>query len=778
MQVLLVVLIIIFTSTVSSAQVVINEFLANNDTTAADQNGEFDDWVELFNNGDETVSLNGYFLSDNGTNLSKWTFPDTSIGAGGYLIIWTDSDELQSGLHTNFKLSAGGEVIYLTSPDTTVVDLITFYIQSSDISTGRFPNGTGDFKNMTPSFSAPNNGDDPDDPSGSIFANNVVNSYDLHFYYDNWEDSLQYYYEVLDQEYIPAQLTYNGNVVFDSIGVRYKGNSSYMMSRHTPKKPFKFKFDEYKNQKLFGVERLNFGNFVKDPSFMREKIGYDIARQYVPCPRTAYARILVDGELIGLYMAVEQVDELFLSRHFNDNRGNLYKSSDEGTDMGFRGNVQSDYETEYDLQTNSNENDWSRLITMLDKLNNTPDSLFIDTVSTYLDLDNCVRHIAFNMVMSHFDSYTGSGRNFYLYDDPISGQFKMIHWDMNETFGAYGNNWNVITQDVVEISNINQRPLIRRIMNNAILKQLYLGYITDMVNGAASYESVVVMADRIKPLIEEHVLADNNKLYSSQQFNDNIEGDVQIGIGQLLPGIKTFSQARNQNILMQLYATTVYPGDADNNGVVNALDILPIGIYFLDEGAARTSLSYAWEAKEAIAWAEPAATYADANGDGTVDERDVIGIGINWGNSHNNAANSYEIDSSNDALLNQYRNSFQTLYTSLSGDGEAISSIKLLLGSILDIETEIPTFYSLGQNYPNPFNPSTYIGFTLPESQTVTIAIYDLLGKRLFTPIDSELYSAGQHKFILDATELSNGTYFYRIDAGNWSQTHKMTVIK
>jgi len=140
----------------NDGDLVINEFLASNDTIIPDQDGEYDDWVELYNNSNEDISLNGYFLSDDLTNLSKWQFPDTTIFVHDYLIIWTDNDEEQEGLHTSFKLSASGESVVLSNPELEIIDEITFGPQTTDISSGRYPNGIGDFIEMTPSFNAEN----------------------------------------------------------------------------------------------------------------------------------------------------------------------------------------------------------------------------------------------------------------------------------------------------------------------------------------------------------------------------------------------------------------------------------------------------------------------------------------------------------------------------------------------------------------------------------------------------------------------------------------------
>ncbi len=140
----------------TTVDLVINEFMADNEAAVADQDGEYDDWIELYNNSDTEISLAGYFLSDDGADLTQWVFPDTVIAPHDFLTIWADNDEEQSGLHAGFKLSAGGESIYLLSADTTLVQSIQFTSQVADSSTGRYPDGTGSFLRMAPTFGAPN----------------------------------------------------------------------------------------------------------------------------------------------------------------------------------------------------------------------------------------------------------------------------------------------------------------------------------------------------------------------------------------------------------------------------------------------------------------------------------------------------------------------------------------------------------------------------------------------------------------------------------------------
>lgn len=144
-------------STIEAGDLVINEIMADNETTVADQDGEYDDWLELYNNSGETLSLDNLYLSDDPTDLLAWQFPDgTTIAPGSYLIVWCDKDEEQDGLHANLKFSSGGESAILSYADGTIIENITFGEQTTDMSYARNPNGTGDFVIQAPTFNGNN----------------------------------------------------------------------------------------------------------------------------------------------------------------------------------------------------------------------------------------------------------------------------------------------------------------------------------------------------------------------------------------------------------------------------------------------------------------------------------------------------------------------------------------------------------------------------------------------------------------------------------------------
>ncbi len=138
---------------------VINEYLARNGNIAADFFGEYDDWVELYNNSLSLINLNGYFLSDNSNTPSKFKFGNTSIGPNQYVIVWADGQPDQGILHATFGLSASGDELLLSNPDTLTIDYFRYGQQEENVSEGRSPNGFGRITAcLAPTFSAINGG--------------------------------------------------------------------------------------------------------------------------------------------------------------------------------------------------------------------------------------------------------------------------------------------------------------------------------------------------------------------------------------------------------------------------------------------------------------------------------------------------------------------------------------------------------------------------------------------------------------------------------------------
>jgi len=141
---------------------VINEFLASNDTHGQDETGDHDDWIELYNNGTATIDLSGVYLTDDLTRTRQWEFPAVLLPAGERLIVWCDDEAGQGPLHASFKLSAGGEEIGLFAPTefgNVALDTYVFGQQTADISEGRAGDGDPVWTFMNPPTFNSTNGD-------------------------------------------------------------------------------------------------------------------------------------------------------------------------------------------------------------------------------------------------------------------------------------------------------------------------------------------------------------------------------------------------------------------------------------------------------------------------------------------------------------------------------------------------------------------------------------------------------------------------------------------
>lgn len=124
----------------SPISLIINEVMASNSSTKADPQGQYDDWIEIYNHGSVSVDAGGLYLTDDPEKPAKWRIPTTdptltTIAPGGYLLIWADGDTEAPGLHASFKLSAGGEELRLLDADAaTPIDSMAFPELPTDIS--------------------------------------------------------------------------------------------------------------------------------------------------------------------------------------------------------------------------------------------------------------------------------------------------------------------------------------------------------------------------------------------------------------------------------------------------------------------------------------------------------------------------------------------------------------------------------------------------------------------------------------------------------------------
>ncbi|MFW6371073.1 MAG: CotH kinase family protein, partial [Bacteroidota bacterium] len=166
-------------------EIVINEVSALNETIAADENEEYDDWIELYNPNDFDVNVGGYYLTDDLDNVDKWRIPSTNpeittIPAKGFLVFWADDQQEQGILHTNFKLTSAGEGVGLArefGPAVHFIDTLTFPAMEADVSYGRTADGATTFTIFaTPTPDAAN------DPNASGIADAYLQDFEVNVF--------------------------------------------------------------------------------------------------------------------------------------------------------------------------------------------------------------------------------------------------------------------------------------------------------------------------------------------------------------------------------------------------------------------------------------------------------------------------------------------------------------------------------------------------------------------------------------------------------------------
>ncbi len=431
------------------------------------------------------------------------------------------------------------------------------------------------------------------EPGDDVFGTNQILTVELTFSQTGFWDSLVANYST--ETYMKADVAItdlSGISTFEDIGIRLKGNSSY--GHPGEKKSFKIDFNRYVDSLDYDkMEKLNFGNCFKDPTFMREKIIYDLSRDAgVPAPRCIYANVYMNGTFWGFYDVVEQIDDDFLNTHFDNSSENLFKAGaafDVGSyaaDLMYYGIDTASYEARYSLENNSTENDWTDLIKLTNFINNSTDAVFADSLAYYFNVPVLMKSLVTDNLFSNLDSYTNSARNYYIYHNPINNLWEWIKWDCNEAFGSYSGggmggggitDMTTLETDYYALS----RPLLERIVTIDATRETYNYYYCVIKNNYFTSDYINAKVDELYSLIQASVYADENKMYTDEQFDLNVTENITTGGGPgggTVYGLKSFITERNsylediidctdvgQSINEQPYATLiVYPNPADD----------------------------------------------------------------------------------------------------------------------------------------------------------------------------------------------------------------------
>lgn len=280
----------------------------------------------------------------------------------------------------------------------------------------------------------------PDDGEQTwVFDPNAVHVYELSLDAERWA-ALQR--NARDEEYTEADLTAAGRSL-GRVGLRFKGSlgtlASCFADDGTPrcdKLSMKLKFDEYlTEQRFFGLKRLNFNSMLFEDTLMHERLAYRVYREMgVVAPRSAHARLIINGEDWGLFSLVEDVDGRFTDHHFDGGDGNLYKEA-------WPGNV-DEAVLLASLETNEEVADNSGLLQFQADLLAAPPDQLATVAERYLDVDATLAYLAIDQAITNWDGVTAfycydescENHNYYWYQAEDAPRFALIPWDLDNTF--------------------------------------------------------------------------------------------------------------------------------------------------------------------------------------------------------------------------------------------------------------------------------------------------------------------------------------------------------
>jgi spore coat protein H len=317
--------------------------------------------------------------------------------------------------------------------------------------------------------------------------------------------------------WVEAEITFEGQT-WEHVGIRFKGNSSLRSTWGTSslKLPFKLDFDQFEDhypetedQRFFGFKQLSFSSNYHDDSYLREKVAADLFREAgMPAAETAFYAVSVDyGEgpvYLGLYTAVEVVDDTVIETQFTDDEGNVYKP--EGSGATFAAGSFS--EASFDKETNQELDDYSDILALFDALHSDerisdPES-WRENLEKDFDVDGFLNWLAVNTVIQNWDTYGVMNHNYYLYHDPESGQLVWIPWDNNESLKSGTGMRNALPLDLSGVSD--EWPLISYLRDDPVYYQKYLEHLEAFLDEVFLPDSLAERFQTLHELISPYVI--------------------------------------------------------------------------------------------------------------------------------------------------------------------------------------------------------------------------------------------------------------------------------
>ncbi len=349
--------------------------------------------------------------------------------------------------------------------------------------------------------------------ASTLFDDSVLHTLQIAIHSGDW-DRLRNTY--LENDYYPADLTWNG-IRVTNVGVRSRGRGS-----RSPFKPgLKIDFAHYNTRGQFlGLQALVLDNLLQDKSMIRERVAMAFLRRFgVPASREAFATVFVNGQYVGLYAMVEEVDSVFAQRTLGDANGALFEyrwlrpyfGEYLGDDLDLYRQLFEPRAREHDSVFNL----YDPIRELFRAINDTPRESFRDAVGMRLDLAAMLRLVAADVLLAEADGIVSLAgmNNFYLHRHSTTQRHQFLPWDKDYALFQ----WNYPITD-----GTSEHPLIRRALEDPELRSLYAGFLVEAVESATHADWLGQEAQRAYEQIREAVLVDPVKPYTNEEFEAEV----------------------------------------------------------------------------------------------------------------------------------------------------------------------------------------------------------------------------------------------------------------
>lgn len=437
----------------------------------------------------------------------------------------------------------------------------------------------------------------------ALFDTSGILSVNIQMDEADWNDMLE---NATAETYYQCNVEVNGTM-FYQVGIRPKGNTSLSAIANddtTDRYSFKLEFDHYVDgQTCFGLDKLILNNNYADATNLKEALIYDMY-QYLGADASLYnyAKISVNGEYWGVYLALEGVEDSFQLRNYGTESGELYKPesmdmgggkaqerpdgmpegdaeppggmdrNSGGADLNYTDDDLDSYETIWDGEvTKTNRADHERVVKALKNIAAGND------LETYMDIDNLLRYMAVHVFSVNEDSLSGMmAHNYYLYES--DGKLSLIPWDYNLALGGMGGMGGMMpggsgeTEESSEATSVVNSPIddafsgtdfFDTLLENETYHSQYEAYLQQLVSEYINGGGFDAFYERVRSQIDELVETDPTAFYSYDEYETAAETLYQV------------VKLRGQSIQGQLDGTIPSTEEAqrDSDALIDASDL-------------------------------------------------------------------------------------------------------------------------------------------------------------------------------------------------------------